>query len=82
MNERRVEQIRRAYLSARPHNDNPAWMNCHHDCGFLLTEIERLYERIIFAESLILRLDGIHGPIFNEYAKRYPLPAPSAGESR
>lgn len=37
-----IEQIRRAHASARPNTQNPAWMNCHHDCGVLLAEIERL----------------------------------------
>lgn len=38
----RCEQIARAHLSARPTRDNPAWMNCHHDCGVLLDYIEQL----------------------------------------
>lgn len=38
----KVDQIRRAHNSSRPKTSNPAWLNCHHDCGFLLAEIERL----------------------------------------
>lgn len=39
----RIEQIRRAHKSARPNAaTNPAWANCHHDCGVLLAEIDRL----------------------------------------
>lgn len=38
-----VEQIRRAHKSAKPNSAaNPAWANCHHDCGVLLAEIDRL----------------------------------------
>ena len=45
-------------------------------------ECERLRERIHFTESLILRLDGIHGPIINEYGKRYPMPIGAPGETK
>ncbi len=37
-----IDQIRRAHGSARPKQSNPAWQNCHHDCGVLLLEIEEL----------------------------------------
>ena len=38
-----VERIRRSHRNARPDAaENPAWANCHLDCGVLLTEIERL----------------------------------------
>lgn len=37
-----VEQIRRAHESARPTTANPAWQNCHHDCGVLLAYIADL----------------------------------------
>jgi len=48
-----VDQIKRAHASARPKAENPAWMNCHHDCGVLLAEIERLQrERTMFSEML------------------------------
>lgn len=37
-----IEQIRRAHASAEPKQSNPAWVNCHRDCGVLLAEIERM----------------------------------------
>ena len=37
----KIEQIRRAHGQARPKTDNPAWLNCHHDCRVLLEEIEQ-----------------------------------------
>ena len=40
---RRLEQIRRAQLWARPTPENPAWMNSHHDCAFLLAFIDKLW---------------------------------------
>lgn len=43
MTNKRLEQIRLAHQSARPNAaENPAWANCHADCGVLLAEIERL----------------------------------------
>ncbi len=41
-----IEQICRAHASARPKPSNLAWSNCHHDCGVLLAEIERLHDAI------------------------------------
>ena len=35
----RLEQIKKAHLSARPKTTNPAWVNCHNDIGFLLDYI-------------------------------------------
>jgi hypothetical protein len=46
-----VEQIRRAHASARPVQANPAWMNCHHDCGFLLARIEHLEKALRAIEA-------------------------------
>lgn len=43
-------QIRRAHASARPKNDNPAWLNCHHDCAVLLAIIDKLEKRAEKAE--------------------------------
>lgn len=40
----RLDQIRRALLSAQPTTQNPAWMNCHHDCVFLLSFIDKLWK--------------------------------------
>lgn len=38
-----IEQIRRAHASACPKpTENPAWTNCHVDCGILLAELDRL----------------------------------------
>ncbi len=37
-----IDQIRRAHKSVQPKPSNPAFLNCHHDCGVLLAEIERL----------------------------------------
>ena len=42
----KIEQIRRAHGQARPKTDNPAWLNCHHDCRVLLGEIEGLWVAI------------------------------------
>lgn len=39
-----IDQIRRAHASARPKDENPAWKNCHHDCGVLLRAIEELQQ--------------------------------------
>ena len=37
-----IEQIRRAHASACPKpTENPAWTNCHVDCGILLAELDR-----------------------------------------
>lgn len=36
----KVEQIRRAWKSARPKDSNPAWKNAHHDIGVLLGFID------------------------------------------
>jgi hypothetical protein len=40
----RVDQIRRAQRSARPTHANPAWLNSHHDCDFLLSFIDKLWK--------------------------------------
>jgi hypothetical protein len=40
----RLDQIRRAHNSARPTSENPAWMNTHTDCAFLLSFIDRLWK--------------------------------------
>ena len=40
----RLDQIRRAHRAAQPTPDNPAWMNSHGDCGFLLEFIDRLWK--------------------------------------
>lgn len=37
-----AQQIRRAHDSACPTPANPAWQNCHHDCGVLLAYIDAL----------------------------------------
>lgn len=38
-----VDRIRRSHRSARPNPaENPAWANCHMDCGILLQKIEEL----------------------------------------
>lgn len=39
----RLDQIRRAHHSARPKQENPAWMNSEKDIGFLLEFIDRLW---------------------------------------
>lgn len=39
----RLEQIRRAQQSARPTQENPAWMNAHADSDFLLGFIDKLW---------------------------------------
>jgi hypothetical protein len=52
----RLNQIRRAHGGARPTHENPAWMNCHGDCGFLLSFIDKLwkeYTRAISADELL-----------------------------
>jgi hypothetical protein len=41
----RLEQIRRAQRSSRPKQDNPAWMNSHADCDFLLGFIDKITNR-------------------------------------
>lgn len=42
-----VERIQRSHRHARPNPaENPAWANCHMDCGILLNEIERLRDGI------------------------------------
>lgn len=42
-----VDRIRRSHLSARPNpSANPAWANCHMNCGVLLAQIERLTEAL------------------------------------
>lgn len=40
--EHQCEQIARAHKRAIPTTENPAWMNCHHDCGVLLSYIQQL----------------------------------------
>jgi hypothetical protein len=55
----RVEQIRRAHQSAKPTTENLSWMNCHHDCGFLLGFIDKLcgeYSTVL--NKLIDKLEG------------------------
>lgn len=42
-----TNQIRRAHSAARPGPANPAWQNCHRDCGVLLTYIEQLEQAIV-----------------------------------
>jgi hypothetical protein len=38
-----VDRIRRSHRSARPNPAaNPAWANCHLDCGLLLERISKL----------------------------------------
>jgi hypothetical protein len=39
----RLDQIRRSHKSARPTHENPAWMNTHADCAFLLGFIDSLW---------------------------------------
>jgi hypothetical protein len=39
----RLNQIRAAHKSARPTHENPAWMNTHADCAFLLGFIDSLW---------------------------------------
>jgi hypothetical protein len=39
---RSMDQIRRACYSARPTQENPAFINCHADCVYLLEYITRL----------------------------------------
>lgn len=52
-----VERISRTYRSARPNPaENPAWANCHMDCGILLAEIERLTRE---REQLIARCEAM-----------------------
>lgn len=43
----RVEQIRRAHSAAKPTATNPAWLNSHNDCRFLLEEIDRLRQQAV-----------------------------------
>lgn len=40
----RLDQIRRAHKSARPTHENPAWINTHMDCSFLLSFIDKLWK--------------------------------------
>jgi len=60
-----VDRIRRSHRAARPNPaENPAWANCHMDCGILLEEIEALREKIvkgIEAESLGARHPDFDG---------------------
>ena len=43
-----VERIRVSHRHARPDvAENPAWANCHKDCGILLTEIDRLERELV-----------------------------------
>lgn len=52
----RVDQIRRANISARPTNDNPAWKNCHHDCTFLVGFIDKLWNEYMAMSAKADRL--------------------------
>lgn len=47
----RVLQIRRAQESARPTAANPAWLNAHADCNFLLSFIDKLWAEYSRANS-------------------------------
>ena len=59
-----IDQIRRAHASARPKTDNPAWKNCHYDCGVLLAAVEALRERIaIDGLPCACRFRGVEGAI-------------------
>jgi hypothetical protein len=49
----RLDQIRRAHRNARPTQENPAWMNCHHDCGFLLSFIDKLWAEYTRASNAL-----------------------------
>lgn len=57
-----VDRIRRSHRAARPNPaENPAWANCHMDCGVLLAEIDRLREALEEIRGIKLLTDcGIH----------------------
>lgn len=43
-----VDRIRRTHRHAQPNPaENPAWANCHMDCGILLAEIDRLHKLVM-----------------------------------
>lgn len=56
----RLNQIRAAHKSARPTHENPAWMNAHADCAFLLGFIDSLWNAYTTEGSKQDRLrDGV-----------------------
>jgi len=47
-----IDRIRRAHAEAQPDaTHNPAWANCHRDCGILLEEIKTLQVDIAAADE-------------------------------
>ena len=66
-----IDQIRRAHGSARPKQSNPAWMNCHHDRGMLLPEIERLRAALTTIDGIRNSIIGAQSVNWSEHI--YPL---------
>jgi hypothetical protein len=54
----RLEEIRRAYKSARPTQENPAWMNSHGDLGFAIGFIDSLWNAYTTEISKLDRLQA------------------------
>lgn len=48
-----VNQIRLAHASAEPKDANPAWQNCHGDCGKLLEHITLLERKLSVARNAL-----------------------------
>lgn len=51
-----VSSIRARHLSAKPKQENPAWVNTHTDMGRLFTAYDILGSRIARAENLFKAL--------------------------